>query len=135
MTLTLLIVRYTKFDVVIHFCDPGLYVGSPYGSRRLKLFPRKLKGPAPRLLPQPQAPNRPTYSRAPAIQTAENGGFSCLPTCVENCHKCKALRLKIEMNRVRSACVKTNSSKTCFVSLSGDLAETIGLRIQVHYTI
>ncbi|KAL9964534.1 hypothetical protein ACROYT_G028189 [Oculina patagonica] len=34
------------------------------------------------------------------------------------------------MNRVRSACVKTNSSKTCFVSLSGDLAEAIGLRIQ-----
>ena len=39
------------------------------------------------------------------------------------------------MNRVRSACVKTNSSKTCFVSLSGDLAETIGLRIQVHLSL
>ena len=39
------------------------------------------------------------------------------------------------MNRVRSACVKTNSSKNCFVSLSGDLAETIGLRIQVHLSL
>ena len=35
------------------------------------------------------------------------------------------------MKRIRSACVKTSSSKTCFVSLSGDLAEAIGLRVQV----
>lgn len=34
------------------------------------------------------------------------------------------------MKRIRSACVKTSSSKTCFVSLSGDLAEAIGLRVQ-----
>lgn len=34
------------------------------------------------------------------------------------------------MNRVRSACVKTNSSKACFISLSSDLAEAIGQRIQ-----
>lgn len=34
------------------------------------------------------------------------------------------------MNRVRSACVKTNSSKSCFISLSSDLAEAIGQRIQ-----
>ena len=39
------------------------------------------------------------------------------------------------MNRVRSACVRTNSSKTCFVSLSGDLAEAIGLRIQVRVAL
>ena len=35
------------------------------------------------------------------------------------------------MKRTRCACVKTSSSKTCFVSLSGDLAEAIGLRVQV----
>ncbi|KAK2573714.1 Peroxisome biogenesis factor 1 [Acropora cervicornis] len=34
------------------------------------------------------------------------------------------------MNRVRSAYVKTNSSKACFISLSSDLAEAIGQRIQ-----
>ena len=35
------------------------------------------------------------------------------------------------MKRIRSACVKTSSSKTCFVSLSRDLVEAIGLRVQV----
>ena len=39
----------------------------------------------------------------------------------------------MNMNRIRSASVRTNSSKNCFVSLSGDLAEAVGLRIQVRY--
>ena len=35
------------------------------------------------------------------------------------------------MKRIRSACLRTSSSKTCFVSLSRDLVEAIGLRVQV----
>ena len=35
------------------------------------------------------------------------------------------------MKRIPSACVRTSSSKTCFVSLSRDLVEAIGLRVQV----